>query len=168
MAIIPVGLNAYGYILREIKLQLEDIQKYITPPVNQLGCKRWLRSHNGEGRASYVHQNKRKLVTRFLLEKKLNRSLLPTELACHSCDNPWCVEVEHLWVGCSKTNMEDKVKKNRQHKPIGITHGRAKLSDQDIINIRADKRFEKIIAEEYGVSKSLIGQIKRRECWRHL
>jgi hypothetical protein len=34
---------------------------------------------------------------------------------CHTCDNPGCVNVEHLFVGSNKENQRDKVTKGRHH-----------------------------------------------------
>lgn len=145
----------------------DNVHLYISEPdIN--GCRSWSRATNSEGRPNFVLNGKLKLVSRYLLELKLGRPLLQTELACHICDNNWCVSLDHLWVGTHQNNMDDKVAKGRQHKPSGVLHGRAKLSDEDILKIRNDTRFEKIIAKDYKVSKSLIGQIKRREIWDHL
>lgn len=46
--------------------------------------------------------------------------------------------------------------------------GGGKLKASDIASIRADTRFHREIAADYGVVKSMIAMIKRREAWRHI
>ena len=50
---------------------------------------------------------------------------------CHTCDNRWCVNPDHLWLGTNEENMKDMVSKNRQAK--GSKHGRSVLNE-NIIN----------------------------------
>lgn len=41
----------------------------------------------------------------------------------HKCDNPLCVNPNHLFLGTHKNNMEDKTNKKRCNSAIGINHG---------------------------------------------
>lgn len=43
-------------------------------------------------------------------------------LVCHTCDNPPCVNPEHLWIGTKKDNNNDRTKKGRD----GIGYGHTK------------------------------------------
>lgn len=86
---------------------------------------------------------------------------------CHRCDNPICVNPEHLFLGTDADNVFDKVSKSRQAR--GISHGHCKLSDSDVIEIRKTKgATQQKIADLYGVDRTLIGLIRRNKIWKHL
>lgn len=53
---------------------------------------------------------------------------------CHQCDNPSCVRPDHLFLGTNDDNMQDAKRKGRNAK--GERHGMAKLSDEDVREIR--------------------------------
>jgi len=64
--------------------------------------------------------------------KKLEKHLC----VCHTCDNPSCVNPEHLFVGTIQDNINDKVKKGR-HK-YGIKNGFRVLDENDVLKIKND------------------------------
>ena len=51
-------------------------------------------------------------------------------LICHSCDNPSCVNPDHLWRGSPADNAEDRDSKGRGH--YGEKHPMAKLTEDDV------------------------------------
>lgn len=91
-------------------------------------------------------------------------------LMCHKCDVRACVRPDHLFVGTYKDNSQDAISKGRAL--IGVANPRAKLSEQDVIDIRrrADPKLRNLskIAREYAVTNALIGKILRREIWPHV
>lgn len=92
--------------------------------------------------------------------------LKPRQHILHRCDTPKCVNPDHLFLGDQTVNMADKTKKGRQNR--GETHGKAKLTENDIRAIRADTRLHREIAADYGVTFVTISDIKRRRSWAHL
>ena len=93
-------------------------------------------------------------------------------LVCHHCDNPSCVRPDHLFISTPLGNMRDMDTKKRRNTSRGIQHGMAKLTNADVLAIRdryaAGGIFQQTLADEYGVTKSIICRIIRRKLWRHL
>lgn len=90
--------------------------------INSLtGCWNWVGSKTIEGYGNFSTRRKQYKAHRFSWEIKFGKIPIG-KLVCHSCDNPSCVNPEHLWLGTDKDNALDKVKKNRQWRPIGNKH----------------------------------------------
>lgn len=80
---------------------------------------------------------------------------------CHKCDNPACINPDHLFLGTHQDNMKDMAKKGRSAK---------KLSASQVIEIRlsvANGKGTNAIAREYGVCPALISQIISGKKWIH-
>lgn len=88
----------------------------------------------------------------------------------HSCDNPACVNPAHLWLGTNQDNMTDKMEKDRGNWAIGEDNGRAKVTEETVLKMRADYpgKTQKQIADEHGVSQAQVSQIVRRKTWTHI
>lgn len=76
----------------------------------------------------------------------------------HSCDNPGCVNPNHLSIGTQQDNIKDKLAKGRQ--PTGDNHHNTTLSDADVIYIRQSAKSGVDLAKELGVSPSAISNIR--------
>jgi hypothetical protein len=85
----------------------------------------------------------------------------------HSCDNPSCVNPEHLFLGSQNDNMKDMVSKGRQSRLKGSRNGRSKLTLKDVIQIRklAGKEFQKETALKFNVTQMTISNIQTNKTW---
>ena len=84
---------------------------------------------------------------------------------CHSCDNPACVNPDHLWIGNHADNMNDMTKKGRAAPCRGESNGRAKLSIKDVCDIRASNETHTAQAAKYNVAISTVSRIRSRRLW---
>lgn len=92
----------------------------------------------------------------------------------HRCDNPLCVNPEHLFIGTQVDNISDMVGKNRQKGAVGQRNKKAKLTDQEVVSIRKEyrrgsKRFGGYaLGRKYGVTANMIYFIVNGNNWKHL
>lgn len=81
----------------------------------------------------------------------------------HQCDNPLCMNGEHLTTGDDGTNMAEMVTRRRSDN--GERRWSVKLTDTDVAAIRAaytgERGQQTRLAEQYGVSQSRISVIVR-------
>lgn len=89
--------------------------------------------------------------------------------ALHKCDNPACVNPQHLFEGTQKENRQDAAGKNRTAK--GERNGKPrKLAKAEVLAIRKAKNTEAqiVTACRYGVHQVTISKIQRGETWTWL
>lgn len=118
--------------MKEIKIK-ELIEGYHYK-INSHDCHEWIlfKDKDGYGKIGggrYRCESAHRVSYRFskgVFDKKL--------YVLHKCDNPSCVNPEHLFLGTAKDNYEDSKVKGRNSK--GDNHGSTKLSDKQVKNIR--------------------------------
>jgi HNH endonuclease len=80
------------------------------------GCWRWLGKNRRYGYFRFLPNSKKETgAHRFAWAIKYSTPVPPQLLCCHSCDNPICVNPEHIFIGTHKQNMADCILK-RRHK----------------------------------------------------
>jgi len=100
-----------------------------------------------------------------------NNALVPSGIdILHKCDNPPCVNPEHLFLGTHTDNMRDMICKNRWQPTKGEANNMAKLTQSQVDEIRikyaTGKTSQNILAREYGVTQAAIWYILHRRNWR--
>lgn len=86
----------------------------------------------------------------------------------HNCNNPACINPAHLRAGTPKDNAIDRVNSNRGGDLKGSKNGRAKLTDEQVREIRGSNKTGAELARLFGISKVMACRIKRGEAWSHL
>jgi len=100
-------------------------------------------------------------------------------VVCHKCDNPSCVNPDHLFIGTVNDNNQDKVRKGRQSSSPGSTNSMAKLDESTAKKIKAEARVGtrvgynngsniKEVANKYNVHVETVRLIAKGITWKHI
>ncbi len=134
------------------------------------GCWLWQAAKDQKGYGMFYIEGKVRKANRASWMLHRDRPLTNNLLVCHKCDNPSCVNPDHLFLGSYSDNNNDAVSKGRNVPVPGTKNGRVVLTDQDVLLIRQLAETEKVtaIAKLYPVSHQTISNIVSRKRWRHL
>lgn len=147
-------------------------------PEPNTGCWLWLGSMCGHyGNAPIGGRN----IGAHRVSYVVHHGPIPSGLVVmHRCDQPTCVNPQHLTVGTTADNNRDRSLKGRtnrrdstppERRPRGVRHWKARLTDSDVLAIRqrlADGEERMAVAREYGIGWSTIDHIAKGRTWRHL
>lgn len=136
---------------------------------NETCCIEWtyILSAGGYGSFSYDGKTYRSHRLSWMME----HGEIPEGMyICHHCDNPKCVNVNHLFLGTPKDNTADKFSKNRGNLPQGEEHWKSKLTKKDVFKIRRlykNKKFKQVeLGEMFGVTQAQISYIVNDIFWK--
>jgi len=121
---------------------------------------------SSNGRPSVSRNKKVYLIYRYMYEKKYGE--IPKGMvARHICDNPMCINPDHILLGTHNDNVQDCVSKRRHS--FGEKNGHTKLREYQVIEIIKDiEHTRKELAEIYKCKYSNIVDIKLGRRWTYL
>ena len=137
--------------------------------ITENGCWEWSRRRDLEG---YGRLNVRGVRSTAHAESyKVHHGDIPTGLCVlHRCDNPPCINPDHLFLGTPEDNNADKFNKGRQAK--GERVNTAKLTTVDVLQIlRLYAMGHDSIGDlacRFGVCTDSIRNIIRGKTWKHV
>ena len=131
-------------------------------------CWGWLASKDKSGYGKFTINGVTVRAHRVVWVLFNHKTITDKMCVCHDCDNPSCVNPNHLFLGTHQDNKDDCVMKGRQAK--GENAGRAKLTEveaQEILLLCGYYKH-KDLAVMYGVSHSVITCLVNDRSWKHL
>lgn len=126
------------------------------------GCWLWLAA-NASGYGVFGLHGKTPLAHRVSWEMH-NGPIKDGLWVLHRCDNPACVNPEHLWLGTHADNMQDMARKGRgrDFAPSGVDAYHAKLEAhqvREIRRLRAAGVLQREVARRFGVHRCTVQDI---------
>lgn len=140
------------------------------------GCNIFVGSKDGWGYGQLYWEKRLRLAHRVCWEAH-NGPIPAGMLVLHRCDNPACINPDHLWLGTNDDNMADMQAKGRARNgtmagvyrtPKGHLKGRRfsvlhrrKLTWEQVREIRESKRTYRQLERQFGVSNATIWRVKK-------
>lgn len=137
----------------------------------QSGCWEWSLGvcTAGYGRLSYCGKNR---VASRVMWIAVHGSIPNGLWVLHRCDNPKCINPDHLFLGTRRDNIDDMVRKGRASAPRGTACNKAKLTEEIVWQIRKEHHQDGIgfrpLGRKYGVSDAAIRKLISGHSWRHV
>lgn len=155
--------------------------------VNKSGdCWIWTATRQGGGCGNFTVNRKAYQAHRWLYIQLHGPVAKGIEI-CHKCDNPACVNPDHLFAGTKSDNMQDSANKGRnamQKRPwrscfnhptfepcCGENQGNSKLTTEqviDIIRLGREGVSSSAIGEMFGINAGHIRRILGGKAWKHV
>jgi hypothetical protein len=132
------------------------------------GCWNWVGSKNKRGyghvRLPKVFDAKKSLVPAHRMSYAIHHGSVPSDkMVCHKCDNPSCVNPDHLFLGTAKDNCLDMLRKGRDF--VGALNQNQVDEIREFFKSNPDEsRID--VAIKYGVSKCAIYNILKGRSWK--
>jgi hypothetical protein len=153
----------------EMKINPPLEERFWNKVIKTDGCWGWLGHHNQNGYGTFKHTNE-SLAHRAAWV--LIKGEIPSGMCVlHRCDNPGCVNPDHLFLGTMSDNSQDMMNKGRHPKFGGEQNNKAKLKESDVADIRNELKTgirPCVLARRYQMTGWAISCIKHGYTWKNI
>jgi DNA-binding transcriptional regulator YiaG len=154
--------------MTKVKQITKDRVESKVEKIPESGCWVWMGTTTSRGYGQIISDNKTFYAHRAAYQAFIGD--IPEGMnVCHHCDNRFCVNPSHLFLGSQKDNLQDMKKKGRS--TAGEKNAKSKLTEKYVKEIKQglkDGLSTKTLATIYSVSTSTINFIKQGKRWNHV
>jgi len=150
-------------------IEIRFHEKYM--PITETGCWIWMAATvmnygvigiGGRSKGNYLAHR---------LSWELHRGKIPEGMnVCHKCDNPFCVNPDHLFIGTQQDNVIDMHAKGRANTPHGENSGVTKITEEtarEVLSMKGKMKASEA-SKHYKIPYSTIRGIWSRTRWKYL
>lgn len=123
------------------------------------GCHLWVGTAFDSGYGLLRVEGKNKRAHRLAYELAHGVELDSSQLVCHHCDNPACVNPDHLFLGSSLDNTRDCMAKGRYRNRWGAVQPIDASKVEQVRQALLAGERGKDVAARFGISRSLVSRI---------
>lgn len=163
----------YGdpYIVHKPQPKKVPVPKKIDFYVNEFGC--FICTSHTRDKDGYpkIQVNKKPYMMSIFIYEQCFGEIPEGYVVRHTCDNPLCINPEHLIIGTNADNVRDKVERGRTVSFPGELNPMAKLTEKQVLEIRKllkEGWTMTEIAKKFNVSRKAISKIHNRKSWTYL
>lgn len=143
-------------------------------PEPNTGCWLWVGKTNWCGYGElHKKDNEYKMIFAHRYSYAIHKGLFDENLkVLHTCDQPCCINPDHLFLGTQQDNISDMDAKKRRKCGRGVNHGHAKINNLIAIEIKKMYRHGKYrqidVAKHFGISRSVVSKVVNGAAWKHV
>lgn len=148
-----------------------DLKKFFLSNIriSKEGCYEWIGKKNNDGYGTLTIDKKTSSVHRYMAALSLGFDIKSELCVLHKCDNPCCINPEHLFIGTQEENIQDMVRKKRIR--VGSSKPLSKLNEDSVKKIKElllAGMFQYEIAKMFNIDRTIISRINTGEAWKHV
>jgi len=180
MVIFVMGLKMALKSLRNISksdLTIADKVRFmdkVSVPFKKNECWEWNAFKNKKGYGQIMYRDLGNVAAHRFSYLLFVGDFEQKKIICHKCDNPSCVNPNHLFVGTHGDNMRDKIKKGRAKNPplnLGVKHHLSKVNPDIVKEIRylfSQGATQTSLATKFSLHISSMHNICRNKTWKNV
>lgn len=138
------------------------------------GCSEWEKYRDKDGYGIAFHRGKAVRAHRlaYCQDKGIELQEINGLVVRHLCNNPCCVNSEHLAIGTHLDNALDRQLSGHTNHPTGEKNPNAKISSAQAQEIRlrfknGETKSQRLVGMEYSLTQSAVSRILKGESWGH-